>query len=61
MASSVATAVFFHEIWGFSVLSEVLFFLLKIWDFFASGQSLEMCVVLLYAYFPFKNTVVSHA
>jgi len=33
VGKSVATAVFFHEIWGFSVLSGVLGFLLKIWSF----------------------------
>jgi len=42
----------------FSVSSKVLGFLLKI-CFFYSGQILEMYVVLLY--FPFKNTVISHA
>ena len=33
-------------------------FLLKIY-FFYSGKFSEMYVVLLYYYFPFKNTVVS--
>jgi len=32
-SSSVATAVFFHEIWGFSVFSGILGFFLKIWVF----------------------------
>jgi len=55
----VATAVFFSLdlfffcfIWGSGVFIENL-------GFFDSGQILEMYVVLLY--FPFKNTVVSHA
>jgi len=49
----------FHYIWSFSVLSGVLGFLLKIWDFFYSSLNIEMYVVLLY--FPFKNTVFSKA
>jgi len=54
---SVATAGDFSLDLGFSCLTGVLGFLLKIWGLFDSGQILEIYVVL--PYFLFKNTVVS--
>jgi len=53
----------FHKIWGFSLLSGVLGFLIKILGLFDSGQILDMYIIcsVVLLYFPFKNTVVSHA
>jgi len=50
--SFTRSVFFFCFIWGSAVFIENL-------GFFDSGQILEMYVVSLY--FPFKNTVISHA